>query len=157
MPDQSTEQLTDEMHTFDATRKLTPEEVVWFAEHFDCGEKPCVVSTLCRRLAEARRENERLREERDLAVAHDRQPYPTACAYDRVCEARTRWQNRAEKAEAKNERLRGMVERIVAWCDNDMAGIVWDRGPVGEGWGSKEQHAMWQAARDLLANSKGEA
>ena len=32
-------------------------------------------------------EVDRLREERDLAVAHDRQPYPTADAYERACEA----------------------------------------------------------------------
>ena len=29
--------------------------------------------------------NRRLQEERDLAVAHDSQPYPTAEAYEKVC------------------------------------------------------------------------
>ena len=30
---------------------------------------------------------DRLTQERDLAVAHDRQPYPTAAAYEAVCAA----------------------------------------------------------------------
>jgi hypothetical protein len=38
--------------------------------------------------------------ERDLAIAHDRQPYPTADAYETVCKARTHWQECAEAAEA---------------------------------------------------------
>lgn len=38
--------------------------------------------------------------ERDEAIAHDRQPYPTAWAYERVCEARTKWQVRAGASEA---------------------------------------------------------
>ncbi len=42
-----------------------------------------------------------LKVERDLAIAHDRQPYPTATAYEKVCEARAKWQVRAETAEAQ--------------------------------------------------------
>jgi hypothetical protein len=42
----------------------------------------------------------RLEAERDLAIAHDRQPYPTAWAYEQVCKARDKWQARAEAAEA---------------------------------------------------------
>jgi hypothetical protein len=32
-------------------------------------------------------ENAKLKQERDLAIAHDRQPYPTAHAYEQVCKA----------------------------------------------------------------------
>ena len=39
--------------------------------------------------------------ERDLAVAHDRQPYPTAWAYEKACAARESWQHRAIEAEAR--------------------------------------------------------
>ena len=44
--------------------------------------------------------------ERDLAIAHDRQPYPTAHAYEMACKARTKWQDRAEAAERVVESLR---------------------------------------------------
>jgi hypothetical protein len=44
----------------------------------------------------AERERDEARRERDLAAAHDRQPYPTAEAYEKVCAARTKWQERAE-------------------------------------------------------------
>lgn len=35
-----------------------------------------------------------------LAIVHDRQPYPTAWAYEKACGARQKQQDRAEKAEA---------------------------------------------------------
>lgn len=38
--------------------------------------------------------------ERDLAVAHDTQPYPTAHAYETLCKAFDHWRGRAEAAEA---------------------------------------------------------
>jgi hypothetical protein len=44
-----------------------------------------------------------LEEERDLAIAHDRQPYPTAWAYEQACEALERHRERADKAEAALE------------------------------------------------------
>jgi hypothetical protein len=46
---------------------------------------------LCDRAEEAERE-------RDLAVAHDRQPYPAAHAYEKACEALERWKGRAAPA-----------------------------------------------------------
>jgi len=51
-------------------------------------------------LAASRAQVEALTEERDLAVAHDTQPYPTAEAYERVCAARDKGQARAEALEA---------------------------------------------------------
>jgi hypothetical protein len=54
--------------------------------------------------------------ERDLAVAHDRQPYPTAEAYEKVCAARTKWQERAEAAESalaeRTRRVEALEGRI---------------------------------------------
>jgi len=51
------------------------------------------------------RRAEKAEAERDLAIAHDRQPYPTAWAYEKVCETlsrvkadRDRWRYLAEKA-----------------------------------------------------------
>jgi hypothetical protein len=41
------------------------------------------------------------REQRDLAIAHDRQPYPTADAYEVACAALEKHRARADKAEAE--------------------------------------------------------
>jgi hypothetical protein len=49
---------------------------------------------------------EEARKERDLAIAHDRQPYPTAWAYGQACEALERHRERADKAEAALETAR---------------------------------------------------
>lgn len=37
------------------------------------------------------------RESEALAIAHDRQPYPTAWAYEQACRARDKWQAKAER------------------------------------------------------------
>jgi hypothetical protein len=42
-----------------------------------------------------------LTRERDLAVAHDRQPYPTAWAYEQACKSRAAWEARALAGEAE--------------------------------------------------------
>lgn len=52
-------------------------------------------------LAVARAELERVTRERDLAIAHDTQPYPTAWAYEQVCKASCRAQARVEALEAR--------------------------------------------------------
>lgn len=49
-------------------------------------------------------------QERDRAIAHDRQPYPTAWAYEQVCKARDKWQGRAEAAEKERDELRAKYE-----------------------------------------------
>lgn len=67
----------------------------------------------------------KLRWERDLAIAHDRQPYPTAWAYEQVCKARTAWQERAEQAEARLARIRG--EHQIHRCED---GHILDRTPA---------------------------
>ena len=48
-----------------------------------------------------------LRRERDLAIAHDGQPYPTADAYERTAEALYQQRSRADHLEAEVARLRG--------------------------------------------------
>jgi len=47
--------------------------------------------------------------ERDLAIAHDRQPYPTAWAYEQVCRVEREQRERAEKAEARLAELEAIV------------------------------------------------
>jgi hypothetical protein len=51
----------------------------------------------------------RLRWERDLAVAHDRQPYPTAWAYEQACKALEQHRQRADKAEASRDAVRELA------------------------------------------------
>ena len=50
--------------------------------------------------------------ERDLAIAHDRQPYPTAWAYDQACKALTAAKARADSAEAKVRELEEKIEIV---------------------------------------------
>lgn len=66
---------------------------------------------------EAERENTALREqlaraihERDLAVAHDRQPYPTAEAYEKVCAALNEHKERLAQVEKERTRLETLLE-----------------------------------------------
>jgi hypothetical protein len=51
-------------------------------------------------------------EQRELAIAHDRQPYPTAHAYEAACKALWAQRQRAEKAEAYIKELKVMNDRL---------------------------------------------
>lgn len=67
---------------------------------------------LCEQLAESRiaeleAENARLQLDVKLAEAHDRQPYPTAHAYEQACKVMHAAKERVAELEAENERLRG--------------------------------------------------
>lgn len=55
--------------------------------------------------------------ERDLALAHDTQPYPTAAAYEAVCAARDAWQAKAE--------------RLADWWHTDLAEVALNSGEAG--------------------------
>ena len=56
-----------------------------------------------------------LERERDLAVAHDLQPYPTAAAYEAVCKACTKWQARVVALEGALEEIQKIIH---AWANN---------------------------------------
>ena len=58
-------------------------------------------------------ELEQARRERDLAIAHDTQPYPTAHAYETVCAALNR---RTAELDALREKVR---EWVAALADED--------------------------------------
>ncbi|MFC6080990.1 hypothetical protein [Sphaerisporangium aureirubrum] len=60
-------------------------------------------------LAVVRPELDRLREERDQAIAHDRQPYPTQWAYDQACAALWRHRGRADRAQAVCDLLSDII------------------------------------------------
>lgn len=53
-------------------------------------------------MASLETERDELKAERDLAIAHDRQPYPTADAYKWACDA----------LHAERERAKGLVEAL---------------------------------------------
>jgi hypothetical protein len=82
------------------------------------------------------RRMEQLRHERDLAVAHDRQPYPTQWAYDQACAALREQRERAEEAEAAITRVRAKVtdwrewnEEENAWAINDIETAIANTPP----------------------------
>lgn len=89
---------------------------------------------------------EEAEEERDLAIAHDRQPYPTAEAYEKVCAARTKWQEQAEAAQAEVERLTGEKAHavVVDFLDS------WRYCPVSEA-PAASRSCLEDAAKQLLA------
>lgn len=52
---------------------------------------------------------DRLAQQRDLAIAHDRQPYPTAHAYEQTCRALEAQRRRAQDAQARLEAVLAQV------------------------------------------------
>jgi hypothetical protein len=101
--------------------------------------------------AEVAAKDERIEEverERELAIAHDRQPYPTAEAYEKVCTARTKWQDRAEKAEAQRDQaVSDLVELKERLLDVDGPILLLLREEIGasveaRGWCDDEGVAL---------------
>ena len=54
--------------------------------------------------------------ERDQAIAHDRQPYPTAWAYEQACAALEKHRKRADKHEATIARVEKLAHDMRGWC-----------------------------------------
>jgi hypothetical protein len=74
-----------------------------------------------------RQRAEQAERERDLAVAHDRQPYPTAWAYEQACKALDKHRARAEQAEAAVQRVRDWfteAERPDCAWTRELGGIL---------------------------------
>jgi DNA-binding NtrC family response regulator len=63
------------------------------------------IAVLLAEVDRLRSELARVTEERDLAVAHDTQPYPTQHAYDAACAALEKHRARADAAEAELQRV----------------------------------------------------
>lgn len=61
------------------------------------GNRPFVEAITGAVIAIADAEQTELRRERDLAIAHDRQPYPTAWAYEQACKALHRKQDAIDR------------------------------------------------------------
>lgn len=57
-----------------------------------------------------------LEAERDQAIAHDRQPYPTAWAYEQACAALEKHRKRADKHEATVARVEKLAHDMRGWC-----------------------------------------
>ena len=65
-------------------------------------------------LAVRDREVEHLRADRDLAIAHDRQPYPTAWAYEQACTALHTQRALAATAEQHRDQLAAVLREVLA-------------------------------------------
>jgi hypothetical protein len=78
------------------------------ANHQACAER----DSYARDLAATRAELEAARHERDLAIAHDRQPYPTAAAYEATCRALEA--AHGERDEARDT-ARGLRQELRHW------------------------------------------
>lgn len=96
------------------------------------------------RAREEARRAEAAERERDLAVAHDRQPYPTAEAYEKVCAL----------LRASRERCGALERALRDW----EAGMLWGddprKGMVGAWWkGSTDTAAIHARVLALLAPS----
>jgi hypothetical protein len=59
------------------------------------------------------KENEKLKIERDLAIAHDTQPYPTAEAYEKVCAANEDKSNIIERLQSELAAERAAYRRQI--------------------------------------------
>jgi hypothetical protein len=94
------------------------------------------------RIEQALAERDEARHERDLAIAHDRQPYPTAWAYEQACAT-------LEKTRAENAALINLREAAKAWRRSLGS---WDATPVSY---NVVHHALI-AAVDALPPTDGE-
>jgi hypothetical protein len=78
-------------------------------------------------LITSKAEVDKLRRDLELAIAHDRQPYPTAWAYEQACKAREKHRERADAAEALIAAVRAKhkprTERHGSGCVQ--CGTVW--------------------------------
>lgn len=61
-----------------------------------------------------RSELDQARAERDLAIAHDRQPYPTAFAYEQVCKTLERTKSERDKLKAAFIAAKSFIDSHVA-------------------------------------------
>lgn len=78
----------------------------------DGPDKVLVSSLIARAFKKRDIEIARLQQERDLAIAHDRQPYPTAQAYELACKQRDAYQQERDAAIREAEVLREEVGRL---------------------------------------------
>lgn len=88
--------------------------------------------------------------ERDLAVAHDRQPYPTAAAYETVCEARTKWQAHATD-------LAGALKWFDLHADSlaaDLRSAHHSRGEGGSQWMADDDRELRADFRKAVEHAR---
>jgi chromosome segregation ATPase len=67
------------------------------------------MSAVADRIAQLTADVKRLTKERDLAIAHDRQPYPTAEAYEKACAALNKHREAHEKERVAHERTKAKL------------------------------------------------
>lgn len=75
------------------------------------------IGPLAASIVSAQQRAEKAEAERDLAIAHDRQPYPTAHAYEQVCEALKAAKSERDAAVKNYESLVGLYSDLRAQLD----------------------------------------
>ncbi len=85
----------------------------------EIGSGECVRSRFLRPLVVALKA---AREDRDLAIAHDRQPYPTPWAYEQACAALHRREREVIDLERKIETIRSILTRVRDSYPNEREG-----------------------------------
>lgn len=114
--------------------RIDPAELARLVETLQWNSREDADTSRSKTFAEAAAAITTLVAERDQAIAHDRQPYPTAEAYELACAARTKWQDRATQAEARLreietawtelERYMGRVGRVQYLRDCDASRVA---------------------------------
>ena len=92
-------------------------------------------------LAEKDKEIEQLRRDRDLAIVHDNQPYPTSEAYEQVC--KTLANIRAQLAEARNAALEEAAKEVCIYCRRNGAPDFVDGDYKWAGHRGKNGHGVY--------------
>lgn len=130
-------------HEQDLNETITVLNARLESRHLEATEQSGQIGDLKRELAEAI-------EQRDLAIAHDRQPYPTAWAYDQAVKALESHRQRADVAEAEVERLGKVIaeyQRQMGYLADDVerveqAGQGHVHGVDGSPWRGSFKRAL---------------
>ncbi len=94
----------------DAIKALQGEVARWKSAFEQMRDAECIECNEIERIDRLKDEVARLTRERDEAIAHDRQPYPTVEAYEKACAALHKHEACADAAEEVAEQMRQAVE-----------------------------------------------
>jgi chromosome segregation ATPase len=131
-----------------AERDRLREEVAALKKELDWADEQSQLSFAQRQQIEA--ERDQAREERDLAIAHDRQPYPTAWAYEQACKALEKHRTRANKAEAERDRAMKVVKASQEFPTDLFESLVADKIHSAQLRGLERQRQYYEAKFDEI-------
>lgn len=94
----------------------------------------------------------RLAQQRDLAIAHDRQPYPTAHAYEQACRA---LHTQRQLARTTQERLNAVLEQVAGLAQEFRAALEHNSMAHNPGWQECMRTNLPRLEQILSAGSHG--